>query len=249
VNKERFVLLHAGRPLFNPADIGPCWTTAQHPGELRKPLLRPNGIDFDAAVLEIAGVARQAQRLSRFLRKIAESNALHAPVDPPAASDARLRGHSEESIAWHRAAIVQQRGLRARRHVEAPFDFENSRLQDVDALSKEILPGLGILELDLETFDVSVEALENFCLRVADSFFQIVAKLLKVRAKFRAELLKVRAKLGAKLLCEVLQVALGGRTVESVVVHVLLLDYSSNGLAHCFQNEIWAQALQPSGSG
>jgi hypothetical protein len=107
------------------------------------------------------------------------------------------------------SAIVQQRGLwrlRARGHVEAPFDFEHSRFEDVDALSKEILPGLGIFEFDLETFDVSVEALENFCLRVADSLFQIVESVLKFRAK---------------LLCEVLQIALGCRTVESVV-HVLL---------------------------
>lgn len=73
----RFLFLHA-------AYIAPLWAAMQHPGQLRKPVYGSDGIDFDAPVVEIAGVSGQAEFHRRALREVAVADALHAPAyDPP----------------------------------------------------------------------------------------------------------------------------------------------------------------------
>src|SRR5215831_11246203 len=83
---------------FETLHIGPLGAAAQHTGELRQLLVGPGGINFHAAIVQIAGIAGQTQTGGGPLREIAEPHTLNAASDEPAPG--RMLGHSAERIAW-----------------------------------------------------------------------------------------------------------------------------------------------------
>jgi len=70
--------------LFDSADVGPSRTAVKERREFLQLIGWTGGVDFDTSVVEIPGVPRKTQRLCRFLREIAVSDALHTAADEPA---------------------------------------------------------------------------------------------------------------------------------------------------------------------
>jgi hypothetical protein len=55
----------------------------QHAGQFGEFGRGANGVDLDAPVVEIAGVAGEAKLYGRALREVALAHTLHAPADEP----------------------------------------------------------------------------------------------------------------------------------------------------------------------
>ncbi len=82
-------MLHGGFLFFNSANVGPSRALAEAGGEIGQLVVRSGGVDFDAAIIEIAGVAGESQAGSGVPGEVAETDALNASANQPAAS---LRG-------------------------------------------------------------------------------------------------------------------------------------------------------------
>jgi len=67
----------------------------QQAGELRKLVLGAHGVHFDAAIVEVAREAGQAELVGGALREIAVADALHAATNQEAARAMRLVSHTD----------------------------------------------------------------------------------------------------------------------------------------------------------
>src|SRR5450759_3433411 len=82
-DSERSIFLDCRLLFLDAADVAPPRAAVQHAGPLRQLGYGADGVDFDAPVVEIAGIAREAKFHGRALREIAVADALHAPADEP----------------------------------------------------------------------------------------------------------------------------------------------------------------------
>lgn len=76
-------LARLGQFLIDAVNFRPSRSIVQSTGELRKLLFRPDGIHFDAAVIEIAGETSEPELGGGSLREVAETHSLHAPANEP----------------------------------------------------------------------------------------------------------------------------------------------------------------------
>src|ERR1035437_506537 len=98
-DSEGSIFLDCRLLFFDAADVAPLWAVVQHPREFGKFGYRADGVDFDAPVVEIAGIAREPKFNGRALREVAIAHALHAPADEPSPrviSFAGRFGHSDK---------------------------------------------------------------------------------------------------------------------------------------------------------
>jgi predicted transcriptional regulator len=86
--------LHGGFLFFNSADIGPARTLAEAGGEIGEFIGWSGGVDFDAAVIQIAGVASETEGGCGLLGEVAEADALDASANHPAAGCTGFSGHA-----------------------------------------------------------------------------------------------------------------------------------------------------------
>jgi hypothetical protein len=91
---ERSVLLHGGFLFFNSADIGPARTLAEAGGEIGEFFGWSGGVDFDASIVEIAGISGEPEGGCGVLREVAESDALDGSANHPSASYAGFSAHA-----------------------------------------------------------------------------------------------------------------------------------------------------------
>src|SRR5260370_1557875 len=83
-DSKRSIFLDCRLLFLDAADIAPLRAAMQHPCQLRKLVYGSDGVDFDAPVVEIAGVPATAESHRRSLREVAIANTLHASAyDPP----------------------------------------------------------------------------------------------------------------------------------------------------------------------
>jgi hypothetical protein len=86
--------LHGGFLFFNSADIGPARTLAEEGSEIGEFVRCSSGVHFDAAVVEIAGVAGEAEGGCGLPGEVAEADALDGSANHPAAGCAGFSGHA-----------------------------------------------------------------------------------------------------------------------------------------------------------
>ena len=82
-DSEGSILLDCRLLFLDAADVAPARTVVQHAGQFREFGRGADGVDFDAPVVEIAGVPGEAKFDGRALREVAVAHALHAPADEP----------------------------------------------------------------------------------------------------------------------------------------------------------------------
>src|ERR1017187_1500408 len=99
-DSERSIFLDCSLLFFDAADIAPPGSAVQHTGQFVKPGYGANGVDLDAAIVEIAGIAGETKFHSGPLCEVAVADALDAPADEPSLSVdwfAGRFGHSDKS--------------------------------------------------------------------------------------------------------------------------------------------------------
>ena len=94
-NMEGAVLLDGRFLLVDAADVGPARAAVQQAGELRELVLGTYRIHFDAAIIQIAREAGQAQLVGGTLCEIAVPHALHAATHQEPARMMQLVSHPE----------------------------------------------------------------------------------------------------------------------------------------------------------
>src|SRR5664279_4366905 len=82
-NSERSIFLDCRLLFFDAADVAPARSLVQFAGELRKLVDGAHGVNFDASVVEIAGIAREPEFGGGALGEVAITHALHAAADEP----------------------------------------------------------------------------------------------------------------------------------------------------------------------
>lgn len=82
-----------GQFLVNAMNFRPSRAMVQSSRKLRKFLFRSGGVDFDAAVIEIARETGEPELVGRTLGKVAEAHALHTPTNQPSPRGLWMRGH------------------------------------------------------------------------------------------------------------------------------------------------------------
>src|SRR3954467_5323942 len=87
---ERSIICDRGLLLFDGAHVAPSRPLAEPRGELRELPFDAYGVDFDASVIQVAGVAVQAELSRRALREVSVTDALHTAADEPAAGLLRV---------------------------------------------------------------------------------------------------------------------------------------------------------------
>src|SRR5579864_9397756 len=84
LNVEGIVLLHGSLLFFNASDVGKAWAGPQAAGEICQLLGSCDGVDLDAAGVQIARVAAHAELRRRALGEITEPHTLNAATDEEA---------------------------------------------------------------------------------------------------------------------------------------------------------------------
>ena len=83
-DSEGSIFLDCRLLFFDAADLAPSRAAVKHAGEFAKLGYRADGVDLDAPVVQVAGVARQPKFHRRPLCEVAVANSLHASADEPA---------------------------------------------------------------------------------------------------------------------------------------------------------------------
>jgi hypothetical protein len=109
--------LHGGLLLFNMADIGPAGALVEQGEVLGEQVRGADGVDFDAAVVEVAGVTPDAHPVGVVLGEVAVADPLHAAADQVTAGDDGSAGHPQERIARLAVAARQVEVKVSRQHV------------------------------------------------------------------------------------------------------------------------------------
>src|SRR5664279_4824856 len=82
-NSEGSIFLDCRLLFFDAAHVAPSRAAVQHAGQFGELGYGADGVDFDAPVVEIAGVAREPEFHGGALREVAIADARHAPTDEP----------------------------------------------------------------------------------------------------------------------------------------------------------------------
>src|ERR1019366_7559218 len=99
-DSEGSMFLDCSLLFLDAVDFAPPRAAVQHARQFGELGYRADGVDLDAPVVQIAGVARQPKLHGRPLREVAVTNSLHASADEPAFGVNCLAGrlgHSDKS--------------------------------------------------------------------------------------------------------------------------------------------------------
>src|SRR6185437_16595304 len=91
---EAGILLYCGILLVDTADVAPARTGMQGAREFREGSFVAGRVHFHAAVIQIAGVAGQAEALRMLLGEVSESDSLYVAANEPAPRE--FAGHVEQ---------------------------------------------------------------------------------------------------------------------------------------------------------
>src|SRR5215475_8954225 len=105
VDAEGFILRDRRLLFLDAAHVRPSRTAVKQAGEHRQLRRRPDGVDLHAPVLEIAGVACEAEFDGGALRVIAITDALHTAANAPSSRFGRL-----SLRLAHRGQVIVYRG-------------------------------------------------------------------------------------------------------------------------------------------
>lgn len=87
-----------GQFLVDAVNFRPTWSMVQSSRKLREFLFGPDGVYFDAAVVEIARETGEPELAGGTLGKVAEADALDAAADQPATRGLWMRRHGAGQV-------------------------------------------------------------------------------------------------------------------------------------------------------